>query len=95
MLFVFTAFDWPGALERRMQVRPAHLDHPQSEAGRIKVSGPLLDQDEQPIGSLLIIGADDRHAAESFAAGEPYRRQGVLERVEVLAWRAALGPWAG
>lgn len=94
MLFVITAFDWPGALERRMQVRPAHLDHLQSEAGRIKVSGPLLDQDEQPIGSLLIIEADDRNAAEAFADADPYRKEGVFERVEIRAWRAALGAWA-
>ena len=93
MLFVITAFDRPGALERRMQVRPAHLDYLKSEAARIKVGGPLLNANEQPIGSLLIIEADDRNAAEALADGDPYRREGVFERVEIRAWRAALGPW--
>jgi uncharacterized protein len=44
---------------------------------------------------LLIIEADDRVAAEAFAAGDPYRREGVFERVEIRPWRAALGSWSG
>ena len=94
MLFVITAFDRPGALERRSQVRPAHLDYLKSEAARIKVGGPLVNDDDQPIGSLLIIEADDRRAAEAFADGDPYRQEDVFERVEIRAWRAALGAWA-
>ena len=40
MLFVITAFDRPGALELRMQVRSAHLDYLKSQSTRIKVGGP-------------------------------------------------------
>jgi uncharacterized protein YciI len=94
MLFVITGFDRPGALELRLQVRPAHLEYLKGQSARIKVGGPLLDDREQPIGSLLIIEADDRDAAEAFADGDPYRRQGVFERVEIRPWRAALGAWA-
>jgi uncharacterized protein YciI len=94
MLFVITAFDRPGALELRMQVRPAHLDYLKGQSARIKVGGPLLNDQEQPVGSLLIIEAEDRSAAEAFADGDPYRRQGVFERIEIRAWRAALGAWA-
>ena len=92
MLFVITAFDRPGALELRLQVRPAHLDYLKGKAAQIKVGGPLLNANDQPIGSLLIIEADDRAAAEAFAAGDPYR-EGVFERVEIRPWRAALGSW--
>ena len=94
MLFVITALDRPGALERRLQVRPAHLEYLKSESARIKVGGPLLNENEQPIGSLLIIEADDRNAAEAFADADPYRKEGVFERVEIRAWRSALGAWA-
>jgi uncharacterized protein YciI len=94
MLFVITAFDRPGALERRLQVRPAHLAYLKGEAARIKVGGPLLSDDDQPIGSLLVIEVDDRKAAEAFADADPYRTEGVFERVEIRPWRAALGAWA-
>lgn len=94
MLFVITAFDRPGGLERRLQVRAAHLDYLKGESARIKVGGPLLNENEQPIGSLLIIEADGRDAAEAFADADPYQRQGVFEQVEIRAWRPGLGEWA-
>ena len=95
MLFVITAFDRPGALELRLQVRPAHLEYLKGKAAQIKAGGPLLNENDQPLGSLLIIEAADRAAAEAFAAGDPYRRQRVFERVEIRPWRAALGTWIG
>jgi uncharacterized protein YciI len=95
VLFVITAFDRPGALALRLQVRPAHLDYLYGKTAQIKVAGPLLDENDQPIGSLLIIEADDRAGAEAFAAGDPYSREGVFERVEIRPWRAALGSWRG
>ena len=95
MLFVITGFDRPGALELRLQVRPAHLDYLKSKAAQIRLGGPLLSESDQPIGSLLIVEADDRAAAEAFAAGDPYRTERVFERVEIRPWRAALGSWIG
>lgn len=93
MLFVITAFDKPGALARRVEVRPAHLEYLESKAPQIRVGGPLLDRDDQPMGSLLIIEAADRAAAEAFAAGDPYGKEGVFEKVQIRPWRAALGDW--
>lgn len=93
MLFVITAFDRPGALERRLQARPMQLDYLASKAAQIRLAGPLLSESSQPVGSLRIIEADDRHAAEAFADGDPYRREAVFERVAIRAWRPALGAW--
>ena len=55
----------------------------------------MLDADEQPIGSMLIIEAADRAAAEALVAGDPFRTEGVFERVEVRAVAAVLGSWIG
>jgi uncharacterized protein YciI len=95
MLFVITALDRPGAIEHRLTVRPAHLDYLKRRASEIKVGGPLLGDDGQPVGSLLVVEAVDRAAAEAFAADDPYRQEGVFETVEIRPWRAALGAWAG
>ena len=93
MLFVITAFDRPGALELRLKVRPAHFAYLEERTTQIKVGGPLLNENDQPRGSLLIIEAVDRAAAEAFAAGDPYRTEGVFEKVEIRPWRAAVGGW--
>jgi uncharacterized protein YciI len=59
------------------------------------VGGPLLNDTDPPGGSLLVIDAAARSAADAFAAGDPYGKAGVFEKVEIRSWRAALGDWAG
>ena len=44
---------------------------------------------------VVLMTAPDRAAAEAFAAGDPYAKEGVFEKVEIRPWRAALGTWAG
>jgi uncharacterized protein YciI len=95
MLFVVSAFDRPGTGELRAKVRPAHLEYLKGKSEKIRAGGAFLDADQQPVGSMLIIEADDQAAAEAFAAADPYRLEGVFERVEVRPWRAALGSWVG
>ena len=95
MLFVITAFDRPGAGELRTKSRPAHLEYLKGKLEKIRAGGAFLDPGGQPMGSMLIIEADDQAAAEAFAAGDPFKRDGVFERVEVRPWRAALGSWVG
>ena len=93
MLFVVTAFDRPGAGQLRAERRPAHLAYLEGKASQIRAGGALLGPDDQPIGSLLIIEAADQAAAEALVTGDPFRRDGVFERVEVRPWRAVLGSW--
>lgn len=93
MLFMVAAFDKPGMLETRLRVRPEHLDYLKSLGDRIKIGGGMLNEDEQPLGSLLIIEADDRQAVATLLADDPYAKAGVFERIDVRPWRAALGSW--
>jgi uncharacterized protein YciI len=95
MLFVITAFDRPGTGALRTEKRPVHIDYLKDRIGQIKAGGAFLDPSGQPMGSMLIIEADDQAAADAFAAGDPFNRDGVFERVEVRPWRAALGSWVG
>jgi uncharacterized protein len=95
MLFVVSAFDRPGAGELRARTRPAHLEYLKGRSEKIRAGGAFLDEGGQPVGSMLIIEAADQTAAEAFTAGDPYGLEGVFERVEVRAWRPALGSWVG
>ncbi len=95
MLFVVSAFDRPGAGELRAKSRAAHLEYLKGKSEQIRAGGAFLDPGGQPVGSMLIIEADDQSAADAFVAGDPFQREGVFERVEVRPWRPALGSWVG
>jgi uncharacterized protein YciI len=42
-------------------------------------------------GSLIILEADDRATAETFAAADPYAMAGLFESVDIRAWKWAIG----
>lgn len=79
MLFALICTDKPGSLAIRQASRPTHLDYLRAREGDVHFGGPLLDPEGNPCGSLLLIEAADRAAAEAFAAGDPYAKAGLFE----------------
>jgi hypothetical protein len=89
-LFVIYCKDKPGALETRMATRPTHLDY-LNAAGLVKAAGPLLSDAGDPIGSLLIVEAEDKAAVQTFLDNDPYTLAGIFESAEIQAWRVGVG----
>jgi hypothetical protein len=73
--------------ELRAATRAEHLDYIRGQLDRVVVAGPLLDDEGQPIGSMLLMQFPDRRAAVAFAADDPYARAGLFQSVAVTAWR--------
>jgi uncharacterized protein YciI len=75
----------------RTENRPAHLDYLKGQVDKLLIAGPLLADDGATVlGSLLVIEAADRAAAEAFAAGDPYAKAGLFEKVTVIAFKKVL-----
>ena len=89
-LFVVYSKDKPGALDTRMATRPTHLDY-LNAAGVVKAAGPLLDDAGSPIGSMLIVEAEDRAAVQTFVDNDPYTLAGIFESVSIDGWRVGVG----
>jgi uncharacterized protein len=89
-LFVIVCKDKPGALEARLATRPTHLDY-LNASGLVKAAGPLLSDEGNPVGSLLIIEAEDKATVQALADNDPYTAAGVFESVEVHPWRVGVG----
>ena len=88
MLFAIICTDRPGGLDLRLATRPAHIAYLTTYASRVMHGGPTLDMDGRPCGSLLVIEAEDRAAAEGFAASDPYAKAGLFESTVIRGFRA-------
>ena len=93
-MFVLMCVDHPGALDRRMAAREAHLAYVREHISLVKIAGPLLDDEGQMAGSMFVIEAPDKAAVEAFSAADPYRLANVFERVEVRSWKVTVGALA-
>ncbi len=87
MLFSIHCLDRAGQLQTRTAARAEHLDYLTGLAGQVVHAGPLLTDDGQPCGSLLVVEAADRGGAEALAANDPYARAGLFESVTIHAHR--------
>jgi len=80
-----------------MSRAPAHFPAHQERIREYHAAGTLLMVglfgDVQAHGSMAVFS--DRAAAESFAEGDPFVREGVVRRWEVRDWDEFLAPPAG
>ena len=83
MQFIITAYDGENMLEKRMAVRPRHLEGMEKLGKHIVCAGGLLDDEGKMKGSVLILDFEDRAALDDYLKNEPYVTEHVWEKVEV------------
>jgi uncharacterized protein YciI len=92
MHFVAICLDKPNSLDLRLSNRAAHLEYLRAHASTIRTCGPLLHDDgETMIGSMLILDAPSREAAEAILAKDPYKQANLFAKVELRPWRWVIG----
>lgn len=87
-LFVIEGMDAPDNHAARAQHNAAHVDYLLAMGERFVIGGPFLGagDNDNPIGSLVVIEADSQEAAEAFAAADPFVLNGVYGSVTVRRW---------
>lgn len=90
MHFVIQCVLAANVTERRLALRPAHLQYLSAHKHDIFCGGPTLDRSGQPEMMLIIFTAPDLLSAEAFMQAEPYNQAGVFESVTINQWRQVL-----
>ena len=87
MLFLIRCLDKPGQGAVRAETRPRHLAYIDAHASRVRFAGPMLSDDEAPIGSIFIMDFDNRADAERHIAADPYVLAGIFGTIEITRTR--------
>ena len=87
MQFVINAYDGKddGAFERRMSVRPQHLENIArlNEAGHVICAGGMTNSEGKLTGSVLIMEFDSRDQLDEYLKNEPYVKANVWDDIKV------------
>ena len=83
MQFIVKAYDGEGMLEKRMEVRPRHLEGMGKMSDHIICAGGLLDDEGKMKGSALVLEFDSREELDDYIANEPYVIEKVWEKIEI------------
>lgn len=98
MYYAIISEDIPNSLERRMSVRPAHVERLKALAdeGRLLIAGPhpAIDSEEPSeagfSGSLVVAEFASLDAAKAWADADPYVGAGVYQSVTVKPFKKVL-----
>jgi len=93
MQFLLIAYDGTdaGALDRRMESRPEHLDKIAivKKAGEFLCGGAILNDSGNMIGSMILYEVPDRATLDERLRNEPYIYNKVWEKIEIHPFRMA------
>ena len=70
-------------LDRRMEVRPRHLEGMARLGSHVVCAGGLLDEAGKMKGSVLVMDFQGREELGDYLANEPYVTEHVWEKIEV------------
>jgi len=98
MLYAIMSQDVENSLDKRLSVRPAHIERLQKlkEEGRLILAGPhpAIDNNEPGpagfTGSLVVAEFDTLEAAQAWADDDPYIKAGVYDAVTVKPFKKVL-----
>jgi len=98
MLYAVISQDVENSLERRMAVRPAHIERLNilKNEGRLILAGPYpaIDNNEPGeagfTGSLVVAEFDSLEDAQTWADADPYLASGAYESVMVKPFKKVL-----
>jgi len=98
MLYAIISNDTEDSLEKRMSVRPKHIErlNQLKSEGRLVIAGPhpAIDNNDPGeagfTGSLVIAQFDSLEEAESWANNDPYMESGAYESVIVKPFKKVL-----
>lgn len=83
MQFMIMAYDGENMLDKRMEVRPQHLEGMARLGKHVVCAGGLLDEEGKLKGSALVVEFDDRAGVDEYLENEPYVKAGVWKMIEV------------
>jgi uncharacterized protein len=83
MQFMAYCLDKAGAIDLRMANRPKHVEYLTSYNDKLIFAGPLLNEKDEMIGSLLVLDCADRAEMDKFLGNDPYAKAGLFQSVSV------------
>ena len=87
MLYSIYCYDKNNSFERRKSLRNDHISYLKKFEKKIVLAGPLLNENEEPLGSLLVLNFLSKQEAEIFSKNDPYFLGGLFNKIEIYRFK--------
>lgn len=90
MTYLVTCYDKKDSLNLRLSTREKHLKYLNKFKKQIMLAGPILDEDKNPIGTVLILYYDKLEQVNDFLKNDPYTQVKLFKKISILEFKKVL-----
>ncbi len=90
MAFLVKCLDKENSLSLRLSTRDQHLKYLKKIERNILLAGPILDKNNEPKGTVLILDFEDEKVVKDFIKNDPYNIAKLFDSVEVLRFKKVI-----
>ena len=81
--YIITCLDKKNSLKKRLANRDLHLKYLKSLKNKLILAGPILNKNNKPKGSVLILKFQNKFEINNFLKNDPYSKVDLFETVNV------------
>ncbi|MBS91855.1 MAG: hypothetical protein CMM95_02225 [Rickettsiales bacterium] len=81
--YIVICLDRKNSLNKRLENRKSHLKHLKSLGKKLLLAGPILNKNNLPKGSLLILDFDNLKNLRKFLRHDPYSQVGLFKSITI------------
>ena len=90
MAYLITCTDKTNSLDLRLSTREEHIKYLKKIKKKLILAGPILDKDDNPVGTVLIVDFDNLNALKKFLNDDPYSKVNLFEDVEIVRFKKVI-----
>ena len=90
MPFLITCKDKKNSLYLRLSTREEHIKYLKKIKKKLILAGPILDKNNKPIGTVLILDFDKTTDLKKFLNGDPYSKVHLFDEVKITKFKKVI-----
>ena len=88
--YIVICKDKKNSLKKRLENRKMHLDHLKKINKQVLLAGPMINKNQSPKGSVLILNFENKEKLKKFLKADPYVKVGLFEEITIENFKRVL-----
>ena len=90
MAFLITCTDKKNSLDLRLSTREEHIKYLKKLKKKLILACPILDKNDKPIGTVLILDFDKTTDLKRFLNGDPHSKVHLFDEVKITRFKKVM-----
>ncbi len=90
MAYLLTCNDKKNSLNLRLSTREEHIKYLKKFKKKLILAGPILDKNQNPKGTVLVLDFENIEQVEQFLENDPYNKVNLFEEVKIVKFKKVL-----